>query len=226
MKVTCVVPSAGRGQRLNFKEDKPFIILGKRPILAHTLKALHESRSIDGIIVVVSQNNLKRAKGLVKKYRLNKVHAIISGGKRRFDSVKNGLAKVDDADFVLIHDGVRPFIDQNLIKSVLEAAKRQGAAVLATASRQTIKLINKNLFVTKTPKRKTLWEAQTPQAFRRDLIIEAYKKAKDRNATDDSSLVERLGHKVKIVKGSYRNIKITTPEDLELARILLRRNDK
>ena len=121
----------------------------------------------------------------------------------------------------MIHDGARPFIEATLIKKVLKAAKKYGAAICATPLKQTLKLAGKGLFITETPKRTLLWEAQTPQAFRRNLIEEAYAQAKERNATDDSSLVERLGHKVKIVMGSHRNIKITTPEDLELAKILM-----
>ena len=223
MKVTCVVPSAGKGRRLHVKEAKPFVMLGGHPLLSHTLKALEASAPIDEIIVVVSRDKLKACERLVKKYGFRKVRAVISGGKRRFDSVRNALRKVRDADFVLIHDGVRPFIDRSLIKRTLRAAKRFGGAISAIPSRQTLKFINKGFFITKTPKRKFLWEAQTPQAFRKELIVKAYKKAKDKNATDDSSLVEGLGHRVKIVKGSYRNIKITTPEDLELARILVKR---
>jgi 2-C-methyl-D-erythritol 4-phosphate cytidylyltransferase len=223
MKVTCVVPSAGRGKRLKAKEPKPFVMLAGRPILAHTLRALERSRFIDDIIVVVSRDKLTACRRLVKKYKLRKVRAIVSGGKRRFDSVKNGLRKVKDADFVLIHDGARPFVGRDLIKKTLSATKRFGGAISATPSRQTLKSIGGNFFVTKTPKRKFLWEAQTPQAFRKDLIISAYKKAKDRSVTDDSSLVEKMGHRVKIVEGSHGNIKITTREDLELARILFRK---
>ncbi len=222
MKVVCVVPSAGKGRRLHVKEAKPFVMLGGHPLLSYTLKALEASAPIDEIIIAVSRDKLKACEKLVKKYGFRKVRAVISGGKRRFDSVRNALRKAGDADFVLIHDGVRPFIDQGLIKKLLRAAERFGAAISAIPSRQTLKFINGDFFVAKTPKRKFLWEAQTPQVFRKELIVKAYKKAKDRNATDDSSLVEKLAHRVKVIKGSYRNIKITTHEDLELARILLR----
>jgi len=123
----------------------------------------------------------------------------------------------------MIHDGARPFIEEALVKKVLRAAKTYGAALCATPLKQTLKRVGKDLFIAETPKRTLLWEAQTPQAFRRNLIEEAYCRSKERSATDDSSLVERLGHKVKIVAGSHRNIKITTPEDLELAKILMRK---
>lgn len=223
MKVTCIVPSAGKGRRLKVKEDKPFVMLEGKPLLSHTLKALEDSAVIDKIIVAVSRNKLKACENIVKKYKFRKVCAVVCGGKRRFGSVKNALRKVKDADFILIHDGVRPFIDRSQIKKLLAAAKRFGGAISAIPARQTLKFISVNSFVVRTPERKFLWEAQTPQVFRKDLIVEAYKKAKDRNVTDDSSLVERLGHKVKILKGSFRNIKVTTREDLELAKILIKK---
>ncbi|MBL7157304.1 MAG: 2-C-methyl-D-erythritol 4-phosphate cytidylyltransferase [Candidatus Omnitrophica bacterium] len=223
MKVACVVPSAGKGKRLGSGEDKPFMLLGGKPILAHTLGALDGCKFIDNIVLVASRNKLKTCGRLVKKYKFRKVCAIVPGGKKRFDSVKNGLSKVKDANFVLIHDGARPFISRELIKKVFVAAKKHGAALCATASKQTLKSVNKNLFIKDTPERKFIWEAQTPQAFKKSLITKAYKKSKNRNATDDSYLVEKLGHKVKIVKGSYRNIKITTPEDLTLARVLIKK---
>ncbi|NQU95981.1 MAG: 2-C-methyl-D-erythritol 4-phosphate cytidylyltransferase [Candidatus Omnitrophica bacterium] len=223
MKVVCIVPSAGKGKRLGSGQDKPFVTLGGKPILANTLEALESCKFIDDIIIVVSGNKLKACSELVKKYKFRKVYAIVRGGKKRFDSVKNGLSKVQNANFILIHDGARPFIDRELMKKVFVAAKKYGAALCATASKQTLKSVSGNLFIKETPERKFIWEAQTPQAFKKDLITKAYKKSKNRNATDDSYLVEKLGHKVKIVKGSYRNIKITTPEDLILARALIKK---
>lgn len=222
MKVACIVPSAGKGKRLGSRQGKPFIVLGGKPILAHTLRALEGCAFVNNIILVVSRDKLKACARLVKKYKFKKICTIVHGGEKRFDSVKNGLSRVKDASFVLIHDGARPFIDRELIKKVFIAAKKYGAALCATASKQTLKSVNGNLFIKETPERKFIWEAQTPQAFKRDLIVKAYKKSKNRNATDDSCLVEKLGHKVKIVEGSSRNIKITTPEDLALARVLIK----
>lgn len=221
MKTVCIVASAGRGRRLKQKKDKPFIEIAGKPILAHTLAALESSKIIDSIVVVVPRDKVKICKKLVKKHRFKKVSGITPGGKERFDSVKCGLGKAPEADLVMVHDGARPFIEEALVKKVLRAAKTYGAAICATPLKQTLKLAGKNLFITKTLKRASLWEAQTPQAFRRNLIEEAYGGVKERSSTDDSSLLERLGHKVKIVMGSHRNIKITTPEDLELAKILI-----
>jgi len=221
MKISCVVPSAGKGKRLKGKKEKPFIDIRNRPLFLHTVKALEGCSLIDEIIVVVSPRHLKACKGLLKKYRCKKVTGVLPGGRYRFDSVKNGLKAVKEADIILIHDGARPFVNSSLIKRVINGVKKYGAALCATPSRQTLKTVNRNSVIVETPKRKFIWEAQTPQGFRADLIKKAYKTSKDRLATDDSLLVERLGHKVKIVKGSCRNIKITTPEDLLLAKAIL-----
>lgn len=223
MRATCIVPSAGKGKRLSSKENKPFISLKGKPLLLYTLKALEKCKVINEIIVVVSPDKIKTCKKLIKKYGISKVSVVVAGGRKRFNSVKNGLKKIKEADFILIHDGVRPFIEESTIKKVLRAARRYGAALCATPLKQTLKIINKNSFIKNTPKRSTLWEAQTPQAFKKDLILKAYKNATSHDATDDSSLVEKMGRKVKIIKGSYRNIKITTPEDLALAEILLKK---
>ena len=222
MTVAAIVPSAGSGRRLGGVTDKPFVMLKGKPILFYALKTLEDADFIDYVILVVSSRRLRAAERLVKKYRLSKVRAVIPGGKRRYDSVKNGLKEAGEADFVVIHDGARPFVSQGLMRRVLSAARASGAALPAVPARQTLKSISKDFFVENTPERKYLWEAQTPQAFERRLIVEAYNKVKAPHATDDASLAETLGHKVKIVKGSYRNIKITTPEDLELAKALLK----
>ncbi|OGW75859.1 MAG: 2-C-methyl-D-erythritol 4-phosphate cytidylyltransferase [Omnitrophica bacterium RBG_13_46_9] len=223
MKVVCIVPSAGIGVRFNSRQDKPFVRLGKKPVLAHTLRVLDRSRFIDGVIVVVLRNKLEKCRRLIKKYNFKKVQGVVIGGKRRFDSVRNGISAIREADFVMVHDGVRPFIEEYLIKRVILAAKRYGAALCAVPTKPTLKLVNRDFLVAKTPDRKSFWDAQTPQAFRNDLIMEAYRRSKNRDATDDAALIERLGHRVKIVRGSDRNIKITTPEDLALARVLLNR---
>jgi len=223
MRVVCIVAAGGSGRRLKAKQAKPFVMLGGKPLLSHTLKALEACAFIDEIVVVVSPDKLKACRALVKKYRFKKIHAIRPGGRRRFDSVKSGLRGARAADFILIHDGARPFADRDLIKRVFLAAKKNGASISATAVKQTLKRVGKSFFVSGTPERKLLWEAQTPQAFKKELIIRAYRKAGRRGATDDAALVEKLGHKVKIVKGSSRNIKITTPEDLALAELLLKR---
>lgn len=221
MRVACIVAAAGKGKRLKKKTDKVFVRLTNKPILAYTLKSLEKCSFINDIIVVVSRSKLRSCKRLVKTFKFRKVRSVVKGGRKRFDSVKNGLAKARFADFILVHDGARPFVDQDLARKVFSAAKKYGAALLATPARQTIKTVNRNLFVTKTPDRKFLVEVQTPQAFKGSLILKAYERIKMSYATDDSSLVEKMGHKVKVVPGSYRNIKITTPEDLKLAKAII-----
>ena len=222
MKVTCILASAGKGKRLGLKKDKVFITLGKKPVLAHTLKALEACSFLDEIVLVVSRENIKKAKALCRKHKFKKVTSFVSGGKKRFNSVKNGLRETRDSDYILVHDGARPFIDKSLVKKVLDAAKKHGSAILGTPYKQTLKVIDKSSFIVDTPKRKLVWEAQTPQVFKKDLIFKAYKNKKAFPATDDASLVEKLGKKVKVVKGSYKNIKITTPEDLKLAKAFLK----
>ncbi len=224
MKVAAIVPAAGKGERLGSKIHKPFIVIGKEPILARTLTALDKSAYIDEIILVLNEADLAKARSLTKKNRLKKIKKITLGGKRRMDSVNNGLSEVSgDVDYVVVHDGVRPFLDNKIISSVIEGAKTFGAAITCVPVKPTIKEIEKGDFVTATLKRESLVEVQTPQAFKKDILLRAYKKAFDDgiDATDDSVLVERLGVKVKAVAGSYRNIKITTVEDLKYARSLI-----
>ena len=191
-------------------------------MLLHTLKTLQSCAFIDSIVVCVSRSKMEETKRLIKKYKVKKILRVVAGGRKRFDSVKNGLKWTKDADFILIHDGARPLAERALIYKVFAAAKKFGGAICATPLKQTLKAADRKRFVKNTPDRALLWEAQTPQAFRKDLIVKAYRNAKERGATDDSVLAERLGHKIKIVRGSYRNIKITTPEDLALARVLMR----
>lgn len=227
MKVAAIVAAAGKGERLKSKIHKPFVALGKDPILLHVLKVLDNSNLVGEIIVVAHQADLPKARLLLKKAKLKKFKEIVAGGKRRMDSVKSGLSAVsEDADYVIIHDGCRPFIDNKMISSVLGAAETFGAAIAAMPVKPTIKEVEKGNFVAATLKRETLVDVQTPQAFRKDLLLRAYDKAfaegaEGAEATDDSALVERMGIKVKVVDGSYKNIKITTQEDLRYAKMLM-----
>jgi 2-C-methyl-D-erythritol 4-phosphate cytidylyltransferase len=219
MKVVAIVASAGLGRRLNKKIAKPLVILNGKPILIHTLKNLSKSSIIEEIIIAVDKNYLEIFKKKIKQFGLSKVKKIVAGGKTRGQSVFNGLRAIDkDFDIVLIHDGARPFIKTELIKKLVSQAKKFGAAILAVPAKATIKRIDpKKLEVVATLNRNILWEVQTPQAFKKDLILSAFKKLNTLNLTDDAALVERLGKKVKVVLGSYDNIKITTPEDLVFA---------
>lgn len=224
MKTVAVVPAAGFGVRFKKKTPKPLVLLDSYPILIHTLKILSVNRLIDSIILVINRNYLDRYRKIVKQYKLKKVRYIIAGGATRTQSVKNGLKVLDkDADLVLIHDGVRPFIDSKIISDSIKTAKRYGAAIVAVPVKSTIKKISPpNLLVKGTLNRNILWEVQTPQVFKKDLIIKAYQKAKNLKAYDDASLVEKMGKKVKVVFGSYKNIKITTPEDYLFAKAIIK----
>lgn len=224
MKVAAIIAAAGKGERLGSVVHKPFVLIGKEPILAHTLKLLDNSNYIDEIILVINESDLAKARSLIKKSKLKKVKKIVLGGKRRMDSVGNGLSEVsEDVDYVVVHDGVRPFLDNKMISSVIEGAKTFGAAITCVPVKPTIKEIEKGNFVMGTLKRESVVEVQTPQAFKKDVLVRAYKKAFEDgvDATDDSTLVERIGIKVKVVAGSYKNIKITTVEDLKYARALI-----
>ena len=225
MKVAAIVPAAGKGRRFKSRLDKPYIKLRGRPILAHTLLRLSKNKYITQVIVAVNKNKLKKARReIIDKYGIKKT-SLVSGGGERKDSVRNALKNIScDIDYVLIHDGIRPFITDDLIESSLKAAQRFGASVVAVPVKPTLKRIDKKGRIVSTPDRRDFWEAQTPQVFRRDLILRAYREAnrKKINFTDDSMLVELLGVKPKVVMGSYRNIKITTKEDLELAKILIK----
>ncbi len=227
MKVAAIVAAAGKGERLKSKVHKPFVALGKDPILLHALRVLDNSNLVGEIIVVAHQADLPKARLLLKKAKLKKFKELVAGGKRRMDSVKNGLSAVsEDADYVIIHDGCRPFIDNKMISSVLGAAETFGAAITGVPVKPTIKEVEKGNFVAATLKREALVDVQTPQAFRKDVLLRAYDKALSEGAeaaeaTDDSALVERTGIKVKVVDGSYRNIKITTQEDLRYAKMLM-----
>lgn len=222
--IEAIIACAGSGNRLKRKIAKPLVELGGIPIFVRTLKALSSSRLIDKIILVVKRKDLARFARIVKAYHLPKIKAIIPGGKTRQHSVNNGLGLLDkQTRLVVIHDGVRPFISQRLILKVIKAAGKFGAAILAIPAKATVKQINPSQsIVVKTLDRKRIWEAQTPQVFKKDIILAAYKNFKGAT-TDDASLVENLNQPVKIVMGSYSNIKITTPEDLVFARAILKK---
>jgi 2-C-methyl-D-erythritol 4-phosphate cytidylyltransferase len=236
MYITAVVPAAGYGLRLNKKIPKALVEIKGRPIFIHTLRVFSQHPDITDIIVVAPPDFLDIFESKIRQYRLGKIRHIIPGGLSRQESVKNGLRFVAaETSLVLIHDAVRPFIAPAIISSAINEAKLFGAAVVGVPVKATIKKSkiqnpkSKNtatFIIDKTLNRANLWEIQTPQVFRRDLIFKAYNKFKDKNFTDDASLIERLGIKVRVVMGSYFNIKITSPEDLVFAQAILRRVKK
>lgn len=221
IKVTAIVAAAGKGKRMGESYNKQFIELNGKPIVVHTLEQLERCNQIQNIVLVVGEHEVKFCEDeIVKKFNLEKVSHVIAGGLERSDSVVNGLKKLDqDCDIVLVQDGARPFISQEIINNSIEAALLEGAAVVGVPVKDTIKQVNDRMEVVYTPERSRLWVIQTPQAFKKEILVKAYSQlsAAGFQATDDASLVEKLGIKVKVVMGSYDNIKITTPEDLLIA---------
>ena len=217
-KVGAVIVAAGSGRRMD-GVDKVFAPLGGEPVLARVVAVFQGCRAVDRVVVVVSRGNIKRCKQLVADYGWSKVTDVCAGGKRRQDSVMAGLNRLGDCDWIVVHDGARPLVTAELIARGLEAAEETGAAAVAVPVTDTIKTAGDDRIVRETPPRQNLWAVQTPQVFRVNIITEAYQRAND-DVTDDASLVEPLGYRVKLYTGSYDNIKITTPDDLILAGIL------
>ncbi|MCD5401252.1 2-C-methyl-D-erythritol 4-phosphate cytidylyltransferase [candidate division NPL-UPA2 bacterium] len=228
LKVTTIIPAAGRGERMKGKKiGKQYLPLGGKPILVHTLLAFEECPSIEEIILAVREEEIGYCQlDIVKRFGLGKVKEIVAGGERRQDSVYNALKKVrKDCHIILVHDSVRPFVTRKIIQRAIEEIRVHKAVATAVPVTDTIKEGNGQGFVEKTLNRDCLWSIQTPQGFESHLIKEAYSRAYEENfyGTDDASLVERMGHSVKAIEGSHENIKITTPEDLIIAEAILRK---
>lgn len=205
---------------------KPYLKLAQKPILAHTIQRFEENTVVDAVFVVVNKDDFDDCRtNVLEPYTFTKVQELVAGGETRQMSVYNGLRALPaDVDFVVVHDGVRPFVTDKTISDCLTAADEWGAAVAAVPVKDTIKIADENAFIVETPVRERLWAVQTPQVFRKSLLQEAHQIAqtKQLTATDDAALVEQLGFHVKLVMGSYANLKITTPEDLRVAEVLLR----
>lgn len=219
-----VIVAAGRGSRMGTRESKQFLPLRGKPVLALTVELFERIKEIEEIVLVVGEQDCSRCEAYAQTYGWRKVRRIMAGGAERQDSVYRGLQGLSPGvDWVLIHDGVRPFVTPEKIKSCREAALTYGAAVLAVQTKDTIKLVDDTGRIVSTPDRRSLWAVQTPQAFRLSLIREAHERARAAQftGTDDATLVERMGHPVQIVEGDYRNIKLTTQEDLLWATWLL-----
>lgn len=218
-KVGAVIVAAGSSQRMG-GINKVMAPLGGKPVLARVIDTFQKCRSIDQIVVVLSKQNLKTGEQLVAEQGWSKVTDVCLGGRRRQDSVVAGLSRLNHCHWVVIHDGARPLLTEDLICQGLTEARETGAAVAAVPVTDTIKMAGDDRLVQQTPPRHKLWAVQTPQVFRFDIIAEAYRQAKQ-DVTDDATPVEQLGYRVKLYMGSYGNIKITTPHDLVLAEWLL-----
>lgn len=225
MFVSCIIVAAGKASRMNMHQNKQYINIGEVPVLARTISVFQHCSSINEIVVIINKDDLNTYNNLIgTSFNFPKVKKLAFGGKKRSDSVYSGLINVsEDADIVLIHDGARPFVTDNIIKSCIQGAYNHDACCVAVPVKDTIKEVDELLFVNKTVDRANLWAVQTPQAFKYDLIKKAHEKAKEESfaGTDDAILVERLGKKPFLVMGSYNNIKITTKEDIVFAQFII-----
>lgn len=227
-RVCAIVLAAGSSTRFGASVRKQFINLADKPLVVWCLETLNKSEKIDEIILVVNQDAISYCQEN-EFFKLDKIQQIVAGGKERQDSVMAGLKSIyTTPDYVLIHDGVRPFITEEMIDKTLEAAALYGASAVATKVTDTVKEANNELFVERTIPREKLWCVQTPQTFQYPLLIAAYHWAFDMklSVTDDTTIVEQFGKPVKLVPSSHLNIKITTPDDLILAEAILKLKGK
>jgi len=216
-KTGVVIVGAGSSQRMG--TDKVFMSLAGKPLLAWSVDVCQRCEMVDQIVIVLNESKLNLGWKLVAERGWSKVTEVCPGGDRRQDSVRQGLDKLRGCDRVLIHDGARPFLTLDLIDNGLKTAQATGSAVAAVPVKDTVKVGGNDLMVRETLNRQELWAVQTPQVFHFDIITEAHQQVES-DVTDDASMVEQLGHKVKLYMGSYDNIKITTPEDLALAELI------
>ena len=230
-KCTAIVLAAGQGKRMGTKVQKQYLEIDGKPVLYYSLRAFEDSPIIDDIVLVVGEGQKEYCeKEILAKYGFGKVKKIVPGGTERYHSVWNGLKEISDEGYVFIHDGARPFINEEILNRVYKDVKECKACVVGMPVKDTIKLADAEGFVDQTPERSLVWMIQTPQVFETSLVKKAYgllMEQENIQVTDDAMVVEKmLGYKVKLVQGSYENIKITTPEDLEIASIFVRKIDE
>lgn len=229
---TAIVLAAGQGKRMQSKVHKQYLLLQDKPVLFYALKAFEDS-FIDDIVLVVGKDEEEYCrKEIIDKYGFKKVRAIVEGGKERYHSVAYGIKAIHwECNYIFIHDGARPFINREILNRVFEQVKKSKACVVGMPVKDTVKIADEAGFVESTPNRARVWQIQTPQVFEAEVISEAYSRllteemrllSEGVTVTDDAMVVEYfMKLPVKLVEGSYQNIKITTPEDLEIARSFL-----
>ncbi len=225
-RITAIVLAAGSGKRMNSAIHKQYLMLAGKPVLYYALKAFDESAVTDIVLVTGAGEMTYCEREIIRKYKIRKVCAIVEGGSERYHSVHAGLEAAAGADYVLIHDGARPLVTEDMIARSIETVKACGACIVGMPVKDTIKVVGTDGFAKETPERKGLWQVQTPQSFSYSLIADAYRKviaSGDNTVTDDAMVLERVtGRQVRVIEGSYRNIKITTPEDLQVAEVYLK----
>lgn len=221
--VSAIILAGGKGKRMGKDISKQFILVKDKPIIYYTIKKFSDCKLIDEIILVLPKDEIEYCKKeVLEKYSL-KVDKIIEGGKERQDSVYNGLKALKNSDIVLIHDGARPFVSEKIILDGIENAKKYGAAAPGVMPKDTIKVKDDFSFSKETLKRESLIAIQTPQVFKKDIIVKCHERVREDNVsvTDDTMVVEKYGYKVYLYDGDYTNIKVTTPEDLILCEYLV-----
>lgn len=224
---TAIVLAAGSGKRMGTKVHKQYLLMGGKPVLYYSLRAFEDSKRIDEIILVCGAGEEDYCrKEIVEKYGISKARKIIPGGAERYNSVWNGLKETKEG-YVYIHDGARPFVDEEIIERAYECVSEHHACVAGMPSKDTVKIADSGNIVTATPDRSSVWIVQTPQVFDTELIRKAYALLMEKDeisVTDDAMVAEQmLGASVRLFYGSYENIKITTPEDLDIAEVFLKR---
>jgi 2-C-methyl-D-erythritol 4-phosphate cytidylyltransferase len=227
MRTTAIVLAAGEGRRIGGNTSKIFLPLAGRPLLLRTLDRVFSARTIENVVVVVAAHELVRCESLLRSDTALRAlpWLVQTGGSTRRQSAKRGLEKIDaGTDLVMIHDGARPFVSASLIDRCVEVAADKGAVIVGLPARDTIKFVSQDRRIQSTPERSLLWEVQTPQVFKRELILEAHARADQDGleVTDDALLVERLGKSVFVIDGERTNLKITVPEDIWVAEALIR----
>jgi 2-C-methyl-D-erythritol 4-phosphate cytidylyltransferase len=224
-RTVAIVPAAGRGLRMGGSVPKQFLSIGGQPLIVHSLRALQASSAIDAIVLAVPQADIAYCQSdIVEAHHYTKVFKVVAGGKERQDSVRHALAVVDDqVEIVVVHDAVRPFLTEQMLEEVVAAARANGAAIIALPVRDTVKQVGAGHVIERTVDRRPLWLAQTPQAFRREWLQEAHRKAEAEGmaSTDDAYLIEWMDRPVMVVEGSGENIKVTRPEDMVIGEAIL-----
>ncbi|GAA0684510.1 MULTISPECIES: 2-C-methyl-D-erythritol 4-phosphate cytidylyltransferase [Clostridium] len=218
-----LIVAGGKGKRVGRDISKQFICINNKPIIWYTIKAFESCEHIDGIVVVISKDDMDYFnENVLEVYDFKKILAVVEGGAERQDSVYNGLLMMKDCDIVLIHDGARPFVSEKIINEGIEYAKSYGAAACGVMPKDTIKVKDSDDFSKETLQRDTLFAVQTPQCFEYNSIKKAHEFIRKENlmVTDDTMVIEKLGKRVYLYEGSYTNIKVTTPEDIEVAEII------
>lgn len=237
-KCIAIVLSAGSGKRMNSDTKKQYLLIKDKPIIYYSLKTFQESDVIDEIVLVTSPEDMEFVRGeIIEQYDFTKVKNITAGGKERYNSVYNGMKAAGKCDYIFIHDGARPFITEEIIERTYSVLLENGSAVVGMPVKDTIKIVDENCDVSATPNRRNVWQVQTPQCFEYNIAMRAYENLIEEEetgalarrgiqVTDDAMVVETFmsdddDTRVRLVEGSYENIKITTPEDLRIAEIFL-----